>query len=126
MPENQLKGACTSWRSPESREEDLLNRVWDGLKQISGNCVPNDMNDYLAVDDKIETSLHLTDEQIVQVVMDSVVEGEKDTDEEKNESQFTDEENSIPNLSDPYSAMRTYSAMASGVHSLLWKILFFS
>ena len=55
------------------------------------------MNGYPAVDDKIETSRHLTDEQIVQVVMDSVVKGEKDIDEEENESQFTDEEKQSQN-----------------------------
>ena len=105
--ENQLEGTCTSWKNSESREEDLLYSVWDGLKQIYGNRVPDDTNDYIAVDDKIETSPHLTDKQIVQVVMDSVVEGEKDTDEEENESQFTNEEKPILKLSDAYTAMRT-------------------
>ena len=77
--------------------------------------MPNDINDYLAVDDKIETSPHLTDEQNVQIVMNSVIEGEKSFDkEEENETQLIEEKKTIPKLSDAYAAMRTLQRYGLG------------
>ena len=107
MVESQLEVLSTSFVNPTSQEIVSLQNIWHGLKEIHGDCVPNEMNDCIAVNDKIETSPNLNDTQIIQVVMDPIVEGENDTDEEeKNEKPITVEENPIPKLSDAYAAIR--------------------
>ena len=125
---NQVEEATTSAENSEPTEEVALCNIWDGLRQIYGDCVPSDMNDYLAVDDSIETSPHLNDEQIVQVVVDPVVEGEIGSDEEEeSETQATVEEEPIPKLSDAYAAMRTLqryglSSSCPGMEDCVFKI----
>ena len=115
LVESQLEVASTNSVNLTSQEIISLQNIWHGLKEIYGDCVPNDLNDYIAVDDKIETSPNLTDTQINRVVMDPVVEGENDTDEEEeNENQIIVEENPIPKLSDAYAAMRTLQRYGLG------------
>ena len=80
---NQVEEATTSAENSEPTEEVTLCNIWDGLRQIYGDCMPSDMNEYLAVDDSIEMSPHLNDEQIIQVVVDPVVEGEIGSGEEE-------------------------------------------
>ena len=86
------------------------------------------MNDYLAVDDSIEMSTHLNDEQIIQVVVDPVIEGEIGSDEEEeSETQARVEEEPIPKLSDAYTAMRTLqryglSSSCPGMEDCVFKI----
>ena len=106
--ESQVEVASINSVNPTSQEIVSFQNIWHGLKEIYGDCVPNDMNDYIAVDDKVETSSNLTDTPINQAVMDPVVEGENDTDEEEEtENEITVEANPIPKLSDAYAAMRT-------------------
>ena len=113
--ESQLKVASTSSVNPKSQEIISLQNIWHRLKEIYSHCVQNEMSDYIAVDDKIETSPNLTDTQINQVVMDPVVGGEIDTDEEEeNENQIIVEENPILKLSDAYVAMRTLQRYGLG------------
>ena len=124
---NQVEEATTSAENSEPTEEVSLRNIWDGLRQIYGDCVPSDMNDYLAVDDSIETSPHLNDEQIVQVVVDPVVEGEIGNEEEESETQATVEKEPIPKLSDAYAAMRTLqryrlSSSCPGMEDCVFKI----
>ena len=46
--------------NPKAQEIISLQNIWHGLKEIYSDWVPNDMNDYIAVVDKIETSPNLT------------------------------------------------------------------
>lgn len=45
-----------------------LRNIWERLRQIYGDSVPEDMDAYVSVDEDTETSRELNDDQIVQVV----------------------------------------------------------
>lgn len=91
----------------DTSEEEVTNfrNIWSRLRDLFGEAVPSNPDDYLSVDDNVETVQELTDEQIVEVVRDPSAEEGLLRDEEEDEQM--DVEKPPPELNDAYSALRT-------------------
>ena len=93
---------------PVPPEEVEFQNIWDRLRQVYGDAVGRDMNEYIGIDNEVETSPILNDEQIVQILSNPAAEDELGSDEdvEENDTDITVVEDQTPTLCQAYAAMR--------------------
>ena len=93
---------------PEVKDDKVwtsFRNIWGRLRDIYGNAVPKDLDDYIDADSVTETSVSLTDAEIVGHVKnpadDNNISDDKDNEDDRNDSA------NLVTVKDAYAAVRT-------------------